>query len=121
MIISLMPNRRLRLSVILSVSLMALLPASAQGLFDFLGGGGQRHSSPAEAERETPAAPAPAKKKPTAPKTDKPLMPTTAEPKTSAPVSDAPPPYEPQLLRLAEMIGALAYLRDLCAAGDGDD
>lgn len=32
-----------------------------------------------------------------------------------------PPPYEPQLLRLAEMMGALAYLRDLCAAGDGDD
>ena len=32
----------------------------------------------------------------------------------------APPPYEPQLLRLAEIIGALAYLRDLCGDGDGD-
>jgi uncharacterized protein (TIGR02301 family) len=29
------------------------------------------------------------------------------------------PPYEPQLLRLAEIVGALAYLRDLCGAGDG--
>ena len=30
-----------------------------------------------------------------------------------------PPPYEAPLLRLAEMAGALAYLRDLCGAGDG--
>jgi uncharacterized protein (TIGR02301 family) len=32
--------------------------------------------------------------------------------------SETPPPYEPQLLRLAELMGALAYLRDLC--GDSD-
>ena len=122
MTVSLMANRRFRLSIILSASLMALQPAQAQGLFDFLGGGGgQRHSPPAEAEREAPSAPAPAKKKPAVPKTDKPLAPATAQPKTPAPVSDAPPPYEPQLLRLAEMMGGLAYLRDLCAAGDGDD
>ena len=38
--------------------------------------------------------------------------PTPAQP-------DAPPPYEAQLLRLAELIGALAYLRDLCGDGDG--
>jgi hypothetical protein len=91
MTISLLSNRRLRLSIILLTSLMALQPAHAQGLFDFLGGGGQRHSPPAEAEREAPSAPAPAKKKPAAPKTDKPLAPTTAQPKTPAPVSDAPP------------------------------
>ncbi len=29
------------------------------------------------------------------------------------------PPYEAQLLRMAEMMGALAYLRDLCGANDG--
>ena len=33
---------------------------------------------------------------------------------------EAHPPYEPQLLRLAEIIGALAYLRDLCGDDDGD-
>ena len=33
---------------------------------------------------------------------------------------DEPPPYEPQLLRMAEVIGALSYLRDLCGDGDGD-
>ena len=31
----------------------------------------------------------------------------------------APAPHEPQLLRMAEIMGALAYLRDLCGAGDG--
>ncbi len=33
--------------------------------------------------------------------------------------SEPPPPYEPQLLRLAEIMGSLTYLRDLCQAGDG--
>jgi uncharacterized protein (TIGR02301 family) len=47
-------------------------------------------------------------------------------PKPPAPVEPAPPavepppPYEPQLLRLAELVGALAYLRDLCGGHDGD-
>lgn len=45
-----------------------------------------------------------------------------AVPAPSAPASPAPAPavqpYEAQLLRLAEMMGALAYLRDLCGAGD---
>lgn len=29
------------------------------------------------------------------------------------------PPYEPQLMRLSEIMGALAYLRDLCGDRDG--
>jgi uncharacterized protein (TIGR02301 family) len=37
-----------------------------------------------------------------------------------APAAEPPPPYEPQLLRLAELMGALAYLRDLCGARDAD-
>ena len=37
------------------------------------------------------------------------------------PPPEAPPaPYEPQLLRLAELMGALAYLRDLCGDADGE-
>ena len=32
-----------------------------------------------------------------------------------------PPPYEAQMLRLAEIMGALAFLRDLCGDGDGAD
>ena len=49
-----------------------------------------------------------------------------AAPKPHAPAGPAPavveppPPYEPQLLRLAEIMGALAYLSDLCGAHDAD-
>lgn len=32
----------------------------------------------------------------------------------------APPPYEDQLLRLAEILGAVHYLRQLCKSDDGD-
>jgi uncharacterized protein (TIGR02301 family) len=42
--------------------------------------------------------------------------PAAAPPPTEAP----PPPYEPQLLRLAEILGSLAFLRDLCGLKDGD-
>jgi len=31
-----------------------------------------------------------------------------------------PPPYEPQLLELAEIMGSLAYLRTLCAGREAD-
>ncbi len=34
-------------------------------------------------------------------------------------IEGPPPPYEPQLLRLAELMGALTYLRDLCQDNDG--
>ncbi len=44
--------------------------------------------------------------------------PTPAPSPTPAP-PEPPPPYDSQLLRLAELMGALSYLRDLCAAGDG--
>ena len=45
---------------------------------------------------------------------------TPAPAPTPSPTPVAPaPPYEPQLLRLSELMGALSYLRDLCKAGDG--
>ena len=36
-----------------------------------------------------------------------------------SPTRAEPPPYEADLLRLSELMGALAYLRDLCNEGDG--
>jgi uncharacterized protein (TIGR02301 family) len=36
-----------------------------------------------------------------------------------SPTPAPPPPYEADLLRLSELMGALAYLRDLCHDGDG--
>jgi uncharacterized protein (TIGR02301 family) len=64
------------------------------------------------------AAPALAVERKSAPK-----KPAAAEKAPEAPVSPPPPsdgapPYEAQLLRLSELMGALSYLRGLC--GDGD-
>ncbi len=57
------------------------------------------------------ASPGPAVEKPKA-------APTPTPSPTPSPV-EPPPPYEPQLLRLAEIMGSLSYLRDLCHDGDG--
>jgi len=65
-------------------------------------------SDPAAAETPSNKPPA-AKSAPAAP------QPAQAPP----PAAARPPPYEAQLLRLAEMMGALTYLRDLCGLGDG--
>jgi uncharacterized protein (TIGR02301 family) len=65
----------------------------------------------AQTQTAQPAKPAAPAAKPVTP-TSPAATPTPAQP-------DAPPPYEAQLLRLAEIIGALAYLRDLCGDGDG--
>lgn len=43
-----------------------------------------------------------------------------AAPATPPHSEPAPPPYEPQLLRLSEIMGALSYLRDLCGLKDGE-
>jgi uncharacterized protein (TIGR02301 family) len=37
------------------------------------------------------------------------------------PAEAPPPPYEPQMMRLSEILGALSFLRDLCGARDGDE
>jgi uncharacterized protein (TIGR02301 family) len=49
-----------------------------------------------------------------------PAKPAPPAEQPAAPAVELPPPYEPQLLRLAELMGALAYLRDLCGAHDAD-
>ena len=47
--------------------------------------------------------------------------PAPPPPPPPPPPVDLPPPvYEPQLLRLSEIIGALAFLRDICGAGDAE-
>lgn len=48
-----------------------------------------------------------------------PLPPTQAPAAPGAPATETLPPYEPQLERLATLMGTLSYLRDLCGKGDG--
>ncbi|HEY5795953.1 MAG TPA: TIGR02301 family protein [Bosea sp. (in: a-proteobacteria)] len=50
--------------------------------------------------------------------------PAATKPAEPAPVpapEPPPPPYEPQLLKLAEIMGSLAYLRTLCAGKEAQD
>ncbi len=91
--------------------------------------------------QQTPQKPPPAVQKPQRQVTPRPLLrpqrdvsrpqpkPAETRPATPAPgvaalppvqpVPEGPPPvYEPQLLRLSEVLGALAFLRPLCGGGD---
>lgn len=59
---------------------------------------------------------------PRTPPTPPPAPPPAAAPPPAPPVLEGPPPpYEAQLLRLSELLGALAYLRDLCGHNDGEE
>ncbi len=42
-----------------------------------------------------------------------------AQPGTTPAAEEPAPPYEPQLLRLSELLGALTYLQDLCGGESG--
>lgn len=59
---------------------------------------------------------------PAAAQTKAAAKPEAAKPEPPKPAPEPPPPpYEPQLLRLAEVVGALAYLRPLCREDDGEE
>ncbi|WP_049768102.1 TIGR02301 family protein [Methylocella silvestris] len=74
----------------------------------------KREAKPAAAPKTETAkgAPAPTEAGKAANAKADPAAPATATPEAP------PPPYEPQVLRLAEILGALAYLDDLCGAKD---
>jgi uncharacterized protein (TIGR02301 family) len=59
------------------------------------------------------AAPAPAQ-------TRAPAKPAVPKAEPAPPPPAPPPPYEAPMLRLSELLGALAFLRDLCGEGDGE-
>ena len=83
-------TRRLIAAAVVAMILAAPVSAAAQKIMAV-----EQAASEKEKDKEKEKAPAPAPEPP-------------------------PPPYEPQLLRLSEIIGALAYLRDLCGAHDGE-
>ena len=53
-------------------------------------------------------------------KAAKPFLPAEAPPVAPAPPPETRP-YDPQLMRLAEILGALTYMRGLCGDTDGDE
>jgi uncharacterized protein (TIGR02301 family) len=107
----------------------ALVPARAQFFFPFFDNRptnrpdanfwGRRRSDGGPAEQR--ARPKPHREKPRVdakkPKAPEPAKSQTANIDPTAPVVEGPPPpYEPQLLRLSEIMGALSYLQTICGA-----
>jgi uncharacterized protein (TIGR02301 family) len=101
------------------------VPGNAQ--FDFLFGFGkpaqpaapaQPQGTPAHKSQTSKAKPSKAKPKKAIAATPAP----DAKGNTPAPALEGPPPpYDPEMLRLAEILGALTYLEDLCAAKPSGD
>jgi uncharacterized protein (TIGR02301 family) len=127
------PPYAVALALALAGAALSHGPAAAQGILDLFGPD-QNDRAPRPArdvpllggERKKPAAPTPAKAK----KQDKArsAAPAAATPATKPAAGDAagaagapPPPYQGQLVRLSEVLGALTYLRDLCPGKDGAD
>ncbi|MDI9847586.1 TIGR02301 family protein [Rhodoblastus sp. 17X3] len=110
----------------------AMVPARAQFFFPFFDNRptkrpdtdfwGRRRDDSGPAEQR--ARPRPHREKPRVdakkPKAPEPAKPQTANVDSAAPVIEGPPPpYEPQLLRLSEIMGALSYLQTICGAPAG--
>ncbi|MGD9543721.1 MAG: TIGR02301 family protein [Methylocystis sp.] len=105
--------------------------ATAQDPFDFLFGGfdgGRRYRRAPEPRRpeRTPPRRRDGGAQSQTKSRNQPQAPAaggTAATATQAPTGPErpPPPYEPQITRLSEVLGALAFLRDLCGAGDGEE
>lgn len=87
--------KRILPAALFAVLLITTTPAAAQDFFRFLFG--PPRGAPIEPPRTAPAV-----AKPPAPKE----------------VEEVPPPYEGEMSRIAEILGALHYLRPLCGAPD---
>ncbi len=118
------PGRALRAIAAAAICIaISPAPAGAQ-FFDFLFG-----SRPAAAPPRTETRPSQsggnnpqagkAKHHKTKPKAAIATKPDTKA--APAPDSEPPPPYDPEILRLAEILGALTYLDTLCAANPQGD
>lgn len=100
-------------AIALAGALLCGGPAGAQGVFDVFG---------PDRPAPRPARKVPEKKRPEAKAKKREAPKTPAAPKPEPETVEAPPPpYEAQLVRLSEVLGALAFLRDLCGEKDGED
>jgi uncharacterized protein (TIGR02301 family) len=112
-------ERLIAIGVALSVLLCAAPGAWAQDFFQELFGIGR--SAPRRYEAAPPQQRTPRKPKQARQKRDASKQPQQAQTAPQAPSEGPPPPYEPQMMRLSEILGALSFLRDLCGARDGDE
>ncbi|QGM97145.1 TIGR02301 family protein [Methylocystis parvus] len=107
-------------AVALACALSLASPVAAQGILDLFG-----PDRPARAPRPARDVPRAEKKKPEAKKkrerANAPAEAAKADAKGAAGSETPAPPYEAQLVRLSEIIGALAYLREICGEKDAED
>ncbi|BDV32590.1 TIGR02301 family protein [Methylocystis iwaonis] len=110
--------RRAACAAALAGACLLSFDAGAQGLFDFFGPARPMRAAPRPA-RDIPHA---EKKRDAKPKKREAAK---GQPEATKPAPQGaeapPPPYEGQLMRLSEIIGALAFLRDLCGEKDGEE
>lgn len=119
--------RRAAAAVALASAVLLGAEASAQGLFDLFGFDRPARApagAPSRARREAPRA---TEKKRSESKSKKKrenarsARTAPAKPEAKSAEPPPPPPYEAEMTRLAEVLGAVAFLRDLCGAADGED
>ncbi|MGA7385802.1 MAG: TIGR02301 family protein [Methylocella sp.] len=116
---------RARRAVAAAAICMAISTTSAAGPFDFLFGGPPAATPPpAGAKPPQPGGnnSQAAKAKHHKPKPKKAAAKPAPDAKaTPAPEAEPPPPYDPEILRLAEILGALTYLDTLCSSNPPGD
>lgn len=115
---------RIVLAFVLIFSAAAVDAAYAQSPFDFF-----RRQQQKQKPSQRRTAPPPAQTAPAAPDTNAnessvpsgPAPSASGAPMKAAPAAanTPPPPYEKDLRRISEILGALHYLRPLCGADDG--
>ncbi len=117
------PGRALR-AIAAAAICIAISTTSAASPFDFLFGGPPAAAPPpAEAKPHQSGGnnTQPGKAKHHKPK-PKAAMAAKPDAKAApAPEAEPPPPYDPEILRLAEILGALTYLDELCASNPQGD
>lgn len=92
---------RILFSLIVGAAILSAAPAAAQDFWRTLIVPRQQPVAPPPAQQPSPAAVAPAQKQ-------------------QIKVIETPPAYEGEMARLAEILGALHYLRPLCGAADAN-
>ncbi|QGM47931.1 TIGR02301 family protein [Methylocystis heyeri] len=101
-----MSGRARRLRLLCSLAIVAgLVPSSPDALAATPARAKTHGASPQKGHKAAKPAPKPEQK----------------APEPAAQTEPPPAPYDPQLVRLSEVLGGLSFLRDLCGDGDGED
>jgi uncharacterized protein (TIGR02301 family) len=97
-------------------------PVLAQNFFERLFGP-PRDAQPQPVPRQQPQFRPPPQRRPAAapPPAQQKQAPQGEKAEAAPPVEPPPAPYEKELLRLAEIVGSLAFLRPMCSAADGPE